>query len=73
MDKFLPVTRGCAEHSRETIGELVISCGDGAVDLEVTEHSLDAFALTVKPRRGLWALVPANRRRWRWRAFGHSF
>jgi hypothetical protein len=28
---------------------LVISCGDGAVDLEVAEHPLDAVALTVKP------------------------
>jgi hypothetical protein len=27
---------------------LVISCGDGAVDLEVAEHPLDAVALTVK-------------------------
>jgi len=28
---------------------LVISCGDGTVDLEVAEHPLDAVALTVKP------------------------
>ena len=28
---------------------MVISCGDGAVDLEMTEHPLDAVALTIKP------------------------
>jgi hypothetical protein len=28
---------------------LIISCGDGAVDLEMAEHPLDAVALTVKP------------------------
>ena len=28
---------------------MVISCGDGTVDLEVAEHPLDAVALTVKP------------------------
>ena len=29
------------------VGELAVSCSDGAVDLEVTEHALDAVALTV--------------------------
>ena len=28
---------------------MVISCGDGAVDLEVAEPPLDAVALTIKP------------------------
>src|SRR5215475_8529261 len=36
-------------HSEEAIGELVISCGDGAVDHEMAEHPLDAVALTIKP------------------------
>jgi hypothetical protein len=31
--------RGC-EHYKEAIGELIISCGDGAVDLEVAERPL---------------------------------
>ena len=36
VDKFDPVTRGCeVQHSKEGIGELIISCGDGALDLEV--------------------------------------
>ena len=35
---------------------MVISCGDGAVDLEMAEHPLDAVALTIKP------LVVADRR-----------
>jgi len=42
---------------------LIISCGDGAVDLEVAERPLDAVALTIKP------LVVADRlgavRSWR--------
>ena len=36
-------------------GELVVAGGDGAVDLEVADHALDAIALAVE------ALVPADR------------
>src|SRR6266702_1905855 len=38
----------------ERSGELVVSCGDGAADLEMADHALDAIALSVDP------LVPAN-------------
>ena len=40
--------------TEERSGELVIAGGDGAADLEVTDHALDAVALAVE------ALVPAN-------------
>jgi hypothetical protein len=33
MDKFDPVTRGCeVQHSKNGIGELIISCGDSACE-----------------------------------------
>ena len=49
VDKFDPITRGCEiEHSKEAIGELVVPCGDGTVDLEMAEHPFDAVALAVK-------------------------
>lgn len=38
----------------ERSSELVVARGDGAADLEVTDHALDAVALTID------ALVPAN-------------
>jgi len=40
----------------EGSGELVVACGDGAVDLEMADHALDAVAFAVEP------LVPADRR-----------
>ena len=55
MDKFDPVfCSGEMEHSEEAVGELVVSCGDGAVDFEMTDHALDVVALAVE------ALVPAD-------------
>lgn len=36
------------DHSEETAGQLVVAGGDGAVDLQVTEHSFDAIALLVE-------------------------
>ena len=49
MDKFEPVSfSGEVEHSEEAAGELVVSGGDGAVDLEVAEHALDAVSLLVE-------------------------
>lgn len=50
VDKFDRVTRGGnVEHAKEAVGELVISCGDGAVDLEGSDHPLDAMALAIEP------------------------
>ena len=36
------------DHSEEAVGELIVSGGDGAVDLKVAEHALDAVALLVE-------------------------
>ena len=36
------------DHSEETVGELIVSGGDGAIDLEMTEHAFDAVALSVE-------------------------
>mgnify|MGYP007071086333 CR=1 FL=1 len=49
VDKFEPVSGGGEmDHSEEAIGKLVVAGGDGAVDLEVSEHALDAVALLVE-------------------------
>jgi len=49
VDKFEPVPCGGEmDHAEEAAGELVITGGDGAVDLEVAEHALDAVALLVE-------------------------
>ena len=45
------------KHVEERSGELVVAGGDGAVDFEMPDHSLDAVALPVDP------LVPADRSR----------
>ncbi len=56
MDKFEAVFHcGDIEHGEETFGELIVSCCDGAVDLEVAEHALDAVALPIE------AFVPSDR------------
>jgi hypothetical protein len=36
--------------AKEAVGELVISCGNGAIDFEVPDHPLDAIALAEKLR-----------------------
>jgi hypothetical protein len=36
------------DHAEEAVGELVVAGGDGAVDLKVAEHALDAVALLVE-------------------------
>ena len=36
------------DHTEEAVGQLIVSGRDGAVDLEVTEHALDAIALFVE-------------------------
>jgi hypothetical protein len=49
VDEFEPVSGFCEmNHSKESVGELVISGGDGAVDLQMSEHPLDAVALPVE-------------------------
>jgi len=49
VDKFEPVSgRGEMDHAEEAVGQLIVAGGDGAVDLEVAEHALDAIALLVQ-------------------------
>ena len=36
------------DHAEEAVGKMVVSGGDGAVDLELPEHALDAIALLVQ-------------------------
>lgn len=49
VDKFEPVSGGSEmDHSEEAVGQLIVSGGDGAVDLEVSEHPFDAVALLVE-------------------------
>ncbi|WP_300115812.1 hypothetical protein [Sphingobium sp.] len=46
MDKFEPVSGGCdLDHSKEAVGQFILLGRHGAVDLELTEHALDAIAL----------------------------
>lgn len=49
MDKFKPVSgSGEMDHPEETVGQLVVSGGNGTVDLEMAEHALNAFALLLE-------------------------
>lgn len=49
VDKFKPVSGGREmDHSEETVGQLIVSGGDGTVDLELSEHALDAIALLIE-------------------------
>lgn len=49
VDKIEPVSGGGGmDHAGEAAGQLVIAGGDGAVDLEMAEHTLDAVALFVE-------------------------
>lgn len=49
MDKFEPVSCGGeVDHAEEAADQLVVTGGDGSVDLEVAEHALDAVALLVE-------------------------
>ena len=47
---------GQVHHVEERTGELVVACGDGPVDLQMTDQALDVVALPID------ALVPADRR-----------
>ena len=46
---------GQVQHVEERTSELVVACGDGAVDLEMTDQELDVVALPLD------ALVPTDR------------
>lgn len=47
--KLEPVSGGREmDHSEEAVGQLIVSGGDGAVDLELPVHALDAIALLVE-------------------------
>lgn len=49
VDKFKPVSGGGKmHHPKEAVGQLIVSGGDGAIDLEVAEHALDPVALLVE-------------------------
>ncbi len=49
VDKFEPVSGGSKmDHAEEAVGQLIVAGGDGAVDLELAEHALDAVALLVE-------------------------
>ena len=49
VDKFEPVSGGgYMNHAKEAVGQLVVAGSDSAVDLELSEHSLDAIALLVE-------------------------
>jgi len=49
VDKFEPVSGGGEmDHSEKAAGQLIVSAGNGAVDLEVSEHALDSVALFVE-------------------------
>lgn len=36
------------DHAEEAVGQLIVSGGDGPIDLELTEHALDTVALLVE-------------------------
>jgi len=49
VDEFEQVSGGRdLDHAEEALGELVVARGESAVDLEMTEHALDAVALLVE-------------------------
>jgi len=36
------------DHAEEAVGQLIVTGGDGTVDLQVAEHALDAVTLFVE-------------------------
>jgi hypothetical protein len=49
VDKFEPVSGGGQiDHAEEAVGQLVLADGDGTVDLEMAEHTLDTVPLLVE-------------------------
>jgi hypothetical protein len=55
VDKFEQLADGCdPDHAETTLGELIVAGGDGAVDLTMTEHVLDAVDMVLDlPRNAL--------------------
>lgn len=37
------------DHAHEAVGELILLCGNGTMDLQTVEHMFDAVALLVEP------------------------
>ena len=59
VDKFEPIScGGDMDHTEEGFGELIISGGDGAVDFQAAEESLDVIAFPVE-RPVMFDLDPA--------------
>ncbi|WP_371136482.1 hypothetical protein [Novosphingobium sp.] len=51
MDKFKPVSGGDeTDHSEKAVGRLIVSGGDSAANLELSEHALDTIVLLVVRR-----------------------
>jgi hypothetical protein len=48
------------DHSEETAGQWVVAGGEGALDLQVTEHAFDAIAL-LAATRSCWKMLPLQR------------
>lgn len=49
LDKFEPVSGGGdMDHSEGAVGQLVVAGVDGAVDLKLREHALDAISLLIE-------------------------
>lgn len=49
MDEFEQVAGGRdLDHAEEALGELIVAGGDGSIDLEMTEHALDAVSLLIE-------------------------
>ena len=48
VDKFDPASSGGKmSHAEESVGKLVVTGGDGAVDLEVAEHTFNVVTVIV--------------------------
>ncbi len=59
MDKFEPVSSGGdVDHTEEAFGELVVACGDGAVDFQTAKEAFDVVAFPVE-RPVMFDLDPA--------------
>lgn len=59
IGKFEPVSFGGeVDHTEEAAGQFVVAGRDGAVNLEVVEHALDAVALLLQ-RPVIFDLRPA--------------
>jgi len=49
VDKFEPVSGRCdVNHAEEAFGELIVSCGDSAVNFHTAEEAFDVVSLPVE-------------------------